>query len=142
MEAQDSSDLYSWACVKEHDSSLGHGGLLGHAGSPASPGGPPRSPAVPEGARDGEGVHANSQGLGGDGAELLPVRAVLIDGLHLGGADRPRTDSGQSHKLLGVGVHGVDAAELAAGVPEEDEEMVGWALLHFLEEENERREEN
>lgn len=44
----------------------------------------------------------------------------------------PGTHAGQPHELLGVGVHGVDAPELAAGITEEDEEVVGRTLLHLL----------
>ena len=88
---------------------------------------------MPERARDGEGIHTHAHGLRWDRTELLPVWAVLIDGLHLGGADRPGTHSGQPDQVLGVGVHSVHTPELAAGIPEEDEEVVGWTLLHFLE---------
>ena len=83
-------------------------------------------------AGDGEGIDAHAHGLGGDGAELLPVWTVLVDGLHLGGANRPGTHAGQPHQLLGVGGRGVNAPELAAGVAEEDEEVVGGTLLHLL----------
>lgn len=113
--------------------SLGDHRLLGEACPPAGPSRGSRRAALPQVAGDGEGVHTHAHGFGWDAAKLLPVRAVLVDGLHLRGADCPRADPGQTHQLLGLGVHGVDAPELAAGVTEEDEEVIGWALLHLLE---------
>ena len=83
-------------------------------------------------AGDCEGVHTHAHGFRGDGAKLLPVWAVFVDGLHLGGANCPWAHASQSHELLGVGVHGVNAPELTAGITEEDEEVVGRTLLHLL----------
>lgn len=83
-------------------------------------------------AGDGEGVHTHAHGFRGDGTKLLPVWTVFVDGLHLGGADCPWAHASQSCKLLGVGVHSVNAPELAAGITEEDEEVIGGTLLHLL----------
>lgn len=83
-------------------------------------------------AGDGEGVHTHAHCFRGDGTKLLPIRTVLVDGLHLGGANCPRAYASHSNELLGVGVHGVNAPELAVGITEEDEEVVGRTLLHLL----------
>lgn len=94
-----------------------------------------RSPRafLPEVCRDGEGVHTHGHGFGRDGGEQLAVGAVLEDGLHHLGVDDARPDAGEPHHLLRLGIHGVHRPELAAGVPEQDEEVVGVALFHFLE---------
>lgn len=82
---------------------------------------------------DGESVHAHGHSFGRDGGELFPIRAVLVNGLdHLGDND-PGADASESHHLLGLGVHCVNGSELAAGVSEEDEEVVGRAFFHFLQ---------
>lgn len=92
-------------------------------------------PLLPKVTGDGESVHAHGHGFGRDGGELFPIRAVLVNGLdHLGHND-PRADAREPHHLLRLRVHGVNGSELAAGVSEEDEEVVGGALLHFLPEE-------
>lgn len=74
---------------------------------------------------DGESVHTHGHGFGRDGGELFPIRAVLVNGFdHLGDND-PRADAGEPHHLLRLRVHGVNGSELAAGISEEDEEVVG-----------------
>lgn len=113
--------------------SLSHHCLLGDTGSPAGPSSRSRWTTLPQVTRDGEGIYAHAHGFGWDGAELLPVRTVLVDGLDLRGADGPRADPGQTHQLLGFWIHGVNTPELAAGVTEEDEEVVGRTFLHLLE---------
>lgn len=96
-------------------------------------------PLLPKVTGDGESVHAHGHGFGRDGGELFPIRAVLVNGLdHLGDND-PWADAGEAHHLLRLRVHGVNSSELAAGVSEEDEEVVGRALLHFLPEKERKR---
>lgn len=114
--------------------SLGHDCLLSNACSPASSSCccSSSSSALPKMAGDGERVHTHAHGFRGYAAKLLPVRAIFVHGLHLGGANCPWAHASQSYELLWVRVHGVNAPELAAGVPEEDEEVVGGTLLHFL----------
>lgn len=94
--------------------------------------GGPRTLGLPQVARDGESVHAHRHGFGRDGGELLAVRAVFVDRLYHGGADYPGADAREPYHLLCLGIHGVHRPELAAGVSEQDQEVVGWALLHFL----------
>lgn len=86
-------------------------------------------------AGDGEGVHRHAHGFWGDGTKLFPVWAVFVDGFHLSGANCPWAHPSHSHELLGVGVHGVNAPKLAAGITEEDEEVIGRTLLHLLKSE-------
>lgn len=92
-------------------------------------------PLLPKVTGDGESVHAHGHGFGRDGGELFPIRTVLVNGLdHLGDND-PRADAGEPQHLVCLRVHGVNGSELTAGISEEDEEVVGRALLHFLPEE-------
>lgn len=90
------------------------------------------SPTVPKMAGDGEGIDAHAHGFRGDGTKLLPIWTVFVDGLHLGGANCPWAHASQTYKLLGLWIHGVNAPKLAAGITEEDEEVVGRTLLHLL----------
>lgn len=83
-------------------------------------------------AGDGEGVHTHAHGFRRNGTKLLPVWTIFVDGLHLGGANCPWADASQTYKLLGVGIHGVDTSKLAAGIPEQNEEVIGGTLLHLL----------
>lgn len=92
---------------------------------------------LPKVTGDCESVHAHGHSFGRDGGELFPIRAVLVNGLDHLGDDDPGADAGEPHHLLRLRVHGVNGSELAAGVSEEDEEVVGRALLHFLHEEEE-----
>lgn len=111
--------------------SLGNDSLLSNACPPASSSSCSSSP-VPKVAGDGEGVHTHAHGFRGDGTKLLPVWTVFVDGLHLGGANCPWAHANQTYKLLGLWVHGVNAPKLAAGITEEDEEVVGRTFLHLL----------
>lgn len=82
---------------------------------------------------DGERVHADRHGLGGDQAELLPVRAVLVQLVdHLLG-DGLGPGAGELADVLGVGVVAVQRPELAAGVPEQDDVVVSVTLLQLLQ---------
>lgn len=87
---------------------------------------------LPQVTRDGEGIDAHGHGFGRDGGELFAVGAVLVDGLDHGGADDAGPDASEAYHLLRLGVHGVHRPELAARVTEQDQEVVGCALLHFL----------
>ncbi len=111
--------------------SLGNDRLLRNACSPASSSCSSSSP-LPKMTGDGEGIHTHSHCFRRDCTKLLPVWTVFVDGLHLGGANCPWAYASQSYELLGVWVHGVNTPELAAGITEEDEEVVGRTLLHFL----------
>lgn len=87
---------------------------------------------LPQMAGDGDGVHAGRHGLSRDEAELLPVRVVLVQAFsHLGG-DGLRPDAGQPGDLLRLGAVGVHGPELAAGVTEQHQEVMGFRFLHFL----------
>lgn len=89
-------------------------------------------------AGNGESVHAHGHGFGRDDRELFAVRAVFVNRLDHGEADDPRADASQTYQFLCLGVHGVNRPELAAGIPEEDEKVVGGALLHFLRDRREK----
>lgn len=64
-------------------------------------------------------------GLGRNLAELLPVRVVLVEAVDHLARDGFRTDAGQLVDLLRVGAVRVERAKLAAGIPEQDQEVVG-----------------
>lgn len=87
---------------------------------------------LPQVVVDGERVHTDRHGLGRDEAELLPVRAVLVQLVdHLLG-DALGPGARQLADLLGVGIVAVESPELAAGVPEQDDVVVGITLLQLL----------
>jgi len=87
---------------------------------------------LPKVTRDGEGVNTHGHSFGRDGSELFAIRAVLVDGLNHLGCNTPGSDASEPHHLLSFRVHDVNCPELAAGISEEDEEVVGHARLHFL----------
>lgn len=87
---------------------------------------------LPKVSGDGEGVNAHGHSFGRDGSELLTVRAVLVNGLYHLGRDDSGPDASKAYHLLSFRVHSVNRSELAAGVSEEDEEVIGCALLHLL----------
>lgn len=89
-------------------------------------------PLLPKVTGDGEGVNTHGHGFGRDDRELLAVRAVLVNGLDHLRCDGAGADASEPYHLLGFGVHGVNCSKLAAGISEEDEEVIGIALLHFL----------
>lgn len=86
--------------------------------------------------RDGEGVNTHGHGFGRDGGELLAVRAVLVNGLDHLKCDDSRANTSEPYHLLSFRVHGVNCSELATGISEEDEEVIGCAVFHFLQKEN------
>lgn len=94
---------------------------------------------LPEVTRDGEGVNTHGHSFGRDDSELLAVRAVLVNGLNHLRCDDPGADASEPLHLLGFRVHGVNCSELAAGISEEDEEVVGRARLHFLRRERQNK---
>lgn len=99
--------------------------------------GRPRPLGLPQLAGDGESVHAHGHGFRRDDRELLAVWAVFVDRLDHGEVDDPWADASQTHQFLCFRVHGVNSPELATRIPEEDEEVVGGALLHFLRDRHE-----
>lgn len=88
---------------------------------------------LPQVTGDGDGVHAGGHGFGWDLAELLPVRVVLVQTLDHLGRDAPRADAGQFGDLLRLGAVDVHGPELAAGVAEQHQEVIGLGFLHFLQ---------
>lgn len=93
---------------------------------------------LPEVTRDGESVDAHGHGFGRDGGELLAVGAVFVNRLDHLECDDARADAREPVHLLRLGVHRVHGSELATGISEEDEEVVGHALLHVLKREKDQ----
>lgn len=87
---------------------------------------------MPKVTRDGEGVNTHGHGFGRDDSELLAVRGVLVNGLNHLRCDDAGANACEPYHLLSFRVHGVNCSELTTGISEEDEEVVGRALLHFL----------
>lgn len=81
---------------------------------------------------DCEGIDTHGHGFGRDHRELLAVRAVLVNGLYHLKSDDARANPSEPDHLLRFRIHGVNCSELTAGISEEDEEVIGCALLHFL----------
>lgn len=88
--------------------------------------------ALPQLGRDGEGIHAHADGAGRQRTELLPVRAVLVNGLDGGAGDGPWAHAAQPLQVVRLAVQSVDGTKLAIGVAEQDQEVVGRAFLHLL----------
>lgn len=87
---------------------------------------------LPEMTRDSKGVDTHGHGFGRDNSELFAVRAVLVNGFNHLRRDDPGANPSEPYHLLSFRVHGVNRPELAADVSEQDEKVVGRALLHFL----------
>lgn len=81
---------------------------------------------------DGDGVHADRNGLRGDDGELLPVRVVLVQLVDHLLADALGSGARQLDDLLCVGEVRVKRPELTAAVAKQDHQMVGLALLQLL----------
>jgi len=90
---------------------------------------------VPQLVVDGQGVHADRHRLGGHHVELLAFRAVLVELVDHLAADGARPRPRVLDDLLRVRGVRVDAPELAAAVAEEDDQVVGLALLQLLRKE-------
>ena len=87
---------------------------------------------------DGQGVHGDGQGLCGHEAKLLAVTAVLVQLVgHLAG-DGPGAGAQVLDDVLGVGEVTVNPAVLAAPVAQQDQQVVGFALLQLLHPEETR----
>lgn len=97
---------------------------------------------LPKVTGDGEGVNAHGHGFGRDDCELLAVRAVLVNGLNHLRCDGSGPNASKPHHFLSFWVHGVNCSELAASISEEDEEVVGRALFHFLKKERRNKKTN
>lgn len=81
---------------------------------------------------DGDGVHTDRHGLGGDDGELLSVRVVLVQLIDHLLADALRSSACQLKDLLRVGEVRIKCPELTAAVTKQYHQMVGLALLQFL----------
>lgn len=88
---------------------------------------------LPQVTGDGDGINAGRHGFGWDLAELLPVRVVLVQAFDHLGCDAPRPDAGQFGDLLCLGAVSVHRPELASGVTEQHQEVIGFRFLHFLQ---------
>lgn len=88
---------------------------------------------LPQVVVDGESIHAHRHGFGWDHIELFSVRAVLIEFINhfLGDALWPCPS--QLVDLLRVGVVAVKCSELAAGIAEQDDVVVGITFLQLLQ---------
>lgn len=91
---------------------------------------------MPQVSGDSESIHTHAQGTRWKRVELLPVRAVFIDGLHGRRGNGTWPDAADSPQLIRLAVWSVDGTELTAGIPQQDHEMTGWALFHLLQSEN------
>lgn len=88
---------------------------------------------------DGQGVHADRHGLGGDDGELLPVRVVLVQLVDHLPADALWSRARQLLDLFGVREVRVERPKLAAAIAEQDHQVVGLALVQLLVEEQGRQ---
>lgn len=87
---------------------------------------------LPEVALDGEGIDAHGHGLAGNLSEAFAVRAVLVDAFDHRHGDGAGPVASQARQLFCLSRKRVECPELATRITEEDEEMVGFALLNFL----------
>lgn len=87
---------------------------------------------LPQVVVDGQGVHTDRHGLGGDDGELLAVRVVLVQLVDHLLADALGARARQLDNLLCVGEVGVERPELAAAVTEQDDQVIGLALIQLL----------
>lgn len=87
---------------------------------------------LPEVVVDGHGVHAGRHGFGWYLTELLLVRVVLVEAVDHLARDALGPDACQLVNVLRLWAVGVEGAELAAGVSEQNQEVVGLGFLHFL----------
>lgn len=87
---------------------------------------------LPELVVNGHGIHAGRHGFGWYLTELLLVRVVLVEAVDHLACDALGPDARQLVNVLRLGAVGVEGAELAACVSEQNQEVVGLAFLHFL----------
>lgn len=80
---------------------------------------------LPEVVVNGDGVHAGRHGLGWYLTELLLVRVVLVEAVDHLARDALGADACQLVDVLRLGAVGVERAELAACVAEQNQEVVG-----------------
>lgn len=90
---------------------------------------------MPQVSGDCESIHGHAQGTRRKRVELLPVRAVFIDGLDSRRGNDTRADATDSTQLIRLAVWSVDGTELTVRIPQQDQEMTGRALLHLLQSE-------
>lgn len=88
---------------------------------------------LPQMAGNGDGIHAGGHGFGWDLTELLPVWVVLVQALNHLGRDVPRPNASQLADLLRLRTVGVHRSELASSVSEQQQEVIGFRFLHFLQ---------
>lgn len=81
---------------------------------------------------DGQGVHADRHGLGGDDVELLAVRAVFVQLVDHLPVDSARPCACELDDLLGFRRVRVNAAELAPTIAKEDDQVIGLTLFQLL----------
>lgn len=81
---------------------------------------------------NGHGIHAGRHGFGWYLTELLLVRVVLVETIDHLACDALGPDACQLVNVLRLGAVGVERAELAACVSEQNQEVVGLRFLHFL----------
>lgn len=81
---------------------------------------------------DSQRIYTNGHSLGRDYIELLAVRAVLVDFVNHLLSDDLGPCASELVDLLCVGEVRVKGSELTATVPEENHQVVGFALLQLL----------
>lgn len=87
---------------------------------------------LPQVVVNGQRVHADRHGLGGDNGELLAVRAVLVEFVDHLFSDALGPCTGELVNLLRVGEIRVKGSKLAAAVTEQNHQVVGFTLLQDL----------
>lgn len=87
---------------------------------------------LPEVVVDRHRVHAGRHGLGWYLTELLLVRVVFVEAVNHLARDALGPNACQLVDLLRLGAVSVEGAELASGVSEQNQEVVGLRFLHFL----------
>lgn len=87
---------------------------------------------LPEVALDGKGINTHGHRLAGNLCEALAVRAVLVDAFNHGHGDGAGPIASQAGQFVRLPRQRVQCPELATGVSEQDEEVVGFALLNLL----------
>lgn len=81
---------------------------------------------------NGHSVHTGRHGFGWYLTELFLVRVVLVEAVDHLARDALGPDACQFVNVLRLWAVGVQRAELAACVPEKNQEVVGLGFLYFL----------